>query len=152
MAPPDRLRLTSRILLMDPSGACLFFFTAAPDSSGFARWITPGGGVDPGETHAEAALRELYEETGHAFDDAGSPVWTYSFRVSLDEADHNRGYAEYFLVPTERFEPTNTFWTEEEHVDVTNWGWFSADELEARGEPFEPSTLPDLMRSLAPRL
>ena len=150
MAPQDRLRLTSRVLLMDPSGACLFFMTAAPDSSGFSRWITPGGGVDPGETHAQAALRELHEETGRAFEDAGPPVWTYSFTVDFDEADHDRGYAEYFLVRTERFEPASTFWTEEEHVDVTNWGWFSADELVARGEPFEPEPLPDLLRSLAP--
>ena len=149
MAAHDRLRLTSRVLLMDPSGACLLYFTAAPDSSGFSRWITPGGGVDPGETHSEAALRELFEETGRRFEDAGGPIWTYSFDVHFDQADHNRGYAEYFLVRTERFEPTNTHWTPEEHVDVTDWRWFTADDLVATGEPLEPDYLPDLMRRYA---
>ena len=27
-------------------------------------WVTPGGGTDPGESTAEAARRELLEETG----------------------------------------------------------------------------------------
>lgn len=134
---------------MDEQGACLFFMTAAPDSSGFARWITPGGGVDVGETHAEAALRELYEETGREFSTSGDPVWTYSFDVRFDQADHTRGYAEYFLVRTERFEPLNTFWTEEEHVDVTDWAWLTAEDLETRGEPYEPEPLPTVMRRLA---
>jgi ADP-ribose pyrophosphatase YjhB (NUDIX family) len=29
-----------------------------------AIWVLPGGGIDPGETPAEACLREVFEETG----------------------------------------------------------------------------------------
>src|SRR5690606_9429625 len=41
-------RLTSRVLLFDRESRILLFLTKAPDTSGLARWITPGGGVDPG--------------------------------------------------------------------------------------------------------
>lgn len=149
MVATPGLRKTSRIIVMDPSGAILLFMTAAPDSSGFARWIAPGGGVDPGESHYEAALRELKEETGRAFDSLHGPVWTYDFEVTFDQADHDRGYAEYFFVRTERFEPSNALWTDEEHVDVTDWGWFLAEEIESNPGPFEPAYLPTLVRELS---
>jgi 8-oxo-dGTP pyrophosphatase MutT (NUDIX family) len=143
------LRLTSRIILRDHSGAALLFLTRAPDSSGYARWITPGGGVDPGESHHDAASRELVEETGRFFEVPREPVWTYDFEVTWDQANHDRGHAEYFLVTTERFEPSSELWTPEEHVDVTAWNWFDADALERSGQPYEPDYLPQLLRKIS---
>lgn len=152
MAPTPGLRRTSRIILMDETGAALLFFTAAPDSTRFARWITPGGGVDPGETHGQAAVRELFEETGLVVDEVGDPIWSLDFEVAWDDADHDRGHAEYYLVPCVRFEPVSTNWTESEHVDMTRHGWFTGDELLRSGEPFEPYDLPRLLRVAAASL
>lgn len=150
MAKPG-LRKTSRIVLMDEAGAVLLFYTQAPDSSKFHRWITPGGGVDPGETHQQAAVRELKEETGRDFVVPATPVWTYEFDVKFDQADHDRGYAEYFFVHTQRFEPITDLWTPEEHIDVTDWGWFTAAGMEALTTPHEPTHLPTLVRELSSR-
>lgn len=152
MAPTPGLRRTSRVILMDGRGAALLFFTAAPDTTRFARWITPGGGVDPGETHEQAAIRELFEETGLVVDSVGEPVWSLDFDVAWDDADHDRGHAEYFVVRCERFDPVSTNWTESEHVDMTRHGWFTADELLRSGEPFEPYDLPRLLRVCAAAL
>jgi 8-oxo-dGTP pyrophosphatase MutT (NUDIX family) len=139
-------RLTSRILLSDEDGRILLFLTAAPDSSGATRWITPGGGVDPGEDHRAAAVRELFEETGLAVDGAelGEPVFAEDFTVEWDSADHDTGHVEFYALRTTAFEPSSAHWTDEERVDVTDWRWWDPAALAASGEPFEPQTLPTL--------
>jgi uncharacterized protein (UPF0303 family)/8-oxo-dGTP pyrophosphatase MutT (NUDIX family) len=138
-------RLTSRILLFDESGRFLLFNTKAPDTSGFSRWITPGGGVDPGETQHAAAVRELFEETGLEVADLGEPVWSHDFDVTWDDADHDTGHAEFYVHETARFEPSSAHWTPEEHIDVVAYRWWSSAELVASGEPFEPAELIQLV-------
>ena len=138
-------RLTSRILLFDERGSILLFFTTAPDTSGFARWVTPGGGVDPGENHAEAAIRELFEETGLEIADPGSPVWHLDFTVEWNNADHDSGHAEYYVVRTTRFAPSSAGWTDDERIDTLDWRWWSLEELQATVEAVEPAQLTALV-------
>ena len=138
-------RLTSRILLFDEAGSILLFFTKAPDTSGFARWVTPGGGVDLGEDHRAAAIRELHEETGLVIDDPGEPVWNFDFVVAWDDADHATGHAEYYVVRTTRFDPSHEHWTESEKIDTLDQRWWSLPELLATDEPFEPAELTELV-------
>jgi 8-oxo-dGTP pyrophosphatase MutT (NUDIX family) len=138
-------RLTSRILLFDEQGSLLLFFTTAPDTSGFARWVTPGGGVDPGENHDDAAIRELFEETGLVLTEPGTPVWSYDFVVEWNNADHDTGHAEYYVVRTARFEPSHAGWTDDEKIDTLDSRWWSLEDLRATTEPFEPANLVELV-------
>ncbi len=134
-------RLTSRVLLFDRDGRILLFLTAAPDTSRVARWITPGGGVDPGESHHEAAIRELHEETGLVLAELGAPVWAQDFDVRWDAADHDTGHAEFYTVVVDAFEPSSTLWTDEERVDVLAHRWWTRDELATTIELYEPAEL-----------
>ena len=56
-------RRTARIYLFDPAGRVLLIHFIVPRPNGpFAFWLTPGGEIEPNETPAQAAARELHEE------------------------------------------------------------------------------------------
>ena len=143
-------RLTSRVVLFDREDNVLLFLTTAPDSSGVARWITPGGGVDDGESHAEAAARELLEETGLTGVDLGAPVWSHDFAVEWDNADHDTGHAVFYSAVVDRFEPVDTGWTDDERVDVLEHRWWSLSELLSTADRYEPEQLINLIRRMLP--
>jgi 8-oxo-dGTP pyrophosphatase MutT (NUDIX family) len=143
-------RLTSRVLLFDRDNRVLLFLTTAPDTSGVARWITPGGGVDAGESHHDAAVRELFEETGLRIDDLGTPVWAHDFDVEWDDADHDTGHAEFYTAVVDAFDPSSEHWTDEERIDVLAHRWWSLAELIGTAEPYEPKELVNLVRRQLP--
>ncbi len=147
-----RHRRTSRVLVIDENDRTLMFLTAGSVPAQATRWITPGGGVDPGESHHDAACRELFEETGLVIDDLGDPVWSYDFDVDYVGGDHDTGHAEYYLLRSTSFLPSNRNWTESEHVDVLEHRWWSLDELQRTAELYEPFSLPELItRFISPR-
>ena len=55
-------RVGGRAILLDPAGRVLLIHERI--QGGQTHWLTPGGGVEPGETPREAAIRETAEETG----------------------------------------------------------------------------------------
>jgi len=71
-----RERLTARVVLLDPQDRVLLLKGRLPSQpQGPSFWFTVGGGLEDGESLAEAALRETLEETGLADVARGPVVW-----------------------------------------------------------------------------
>ena len=72
------IRPRASILLLDASGRLLL--VGAEDPGGAwdqAVWVPLGGAVELGETYEEAAVRELFEETGIPIASVGPYVWEW---------------------------------------------------------------------------
>jgi 8-oxo-dGTP pyrophosphatase MutT (NUDIX family) len=144
------VRDTARVLLHDGTGRVLLFFTNySVNVDRPPRWITPGGGIDPGETPPVAATRELFEETGLVVDTVGPAVWEHDFERQRIDGGLDVGHSTFFAVRSARFTPLSDNWMPDEFDDIHAHRWWSADELEAEGAPFEPAELPDLIRRFA---
>jgi 8-oxo-dGTP pyrophosphatase MutT (NUDIX family) len=142
-------RATSRVLLIDPEDRMLMFLQYGKDRAVAPRWITPGGGVDPGETHDQAAIREVREETGLVLDAVPRAFLAEDFDPDQRWHPYDEGHWEWYAVRVGHFEPDRAGWTDEEVADVVEWRWFSSDELRlehTHGHEVEPANLPDLLK------
>jgi 8-oxo-dGTP pyrophosphatase MutT (NUDIX family) len=108
----------------------------APDQS---VWITPGGGVEGDETHEEAAIRELREETGLALP-LGPCVWVrrhvFPWRAGpIDQRER------FYVVRCESTEIVRDGWTSSEHENTSDVRWWNAEEIVESKEWFAPRDL-----------
>ncbi|WP_066038834.1 NUDIX hydrolase [Herbiconiux solani] len=145
--PAGSLILKSRVLLLDQAGHALLFYTRADVVSNPTRWLTPGGHLEPGETHREAAVRELFEETGLVVteDALGEPFYSRDFEASPAVGVQRAYHEEWYLHRVPRFAPVDTNWTDDERVDVEAWRWWSLEEVRASDEVFEPGEFGEVL-------
>ncbi len=133
MTTPGEHRETSRVLLRNPDGDIFLLLTHFDPEVGLtARWITPGGGIEPGETTAEAAVRELFEETGLKVsqEQLGEPIAEFAGKwVWADGVNFHTFKDIFYELTVEQFNLDNSAWTPEEHRDVLEFKWWPLSEL-----------------------
>ncbi|OBI22896.1 exopolyphosphatase [Mycobacterium sp. E2462] len=149
-------RTSARVVLLDDAGAVLLLRGSDPalaDRHAPKWWFTVGGEVQEGERLAEAAARELAEETGLrvAPADLVGPVWrrdeVFEFNGSLIDSEEF-----YFVYRTRRFEPSGTGRTHLERSYIHGHRWCDAADivaLVAAGETVYPLQLSGLLPEAA---
>ncbi len=140
-------RKVARVVLLDPQDRILLMHGYEPEDPSDTWWFTPGGGLEGDETHAEAALRELAEETGITDVELGPVLWqrTCSFPFDGRRWDQDEWY---YLARTTQTEATPTGLTELELRSTAGLRWWTSAELSAARETVYPTRLAELLRTL----
>jgi 8-oxo-dGTP pyrophosphatase MutT (NUDIX family) len=138
-------RLAGRVLLVDPDGRVLLLHEQLEAAE--SHWLTPGGGVESGERPSEAAVREVFEETGIAIVLAPDvepilvvqDVWSWA-GVTYDQANH------FFLatVPAGLVVAPHAL-TELEQQTHLGYRWWTVAELRATDQTVFPGDLADVL-------
>jgi 8-oxo-dGTP pyrophosphatase MutT (NUDIX family) len=142
-------RRAARVLVVDVAGRVLMLRGCDPADPARPYWFTVGGGLEPGESVADAAVRELFEETGLrlSVDEVGPPVHDDVTEFPFDGRRYRQEQS-WFLVRVPSFDVDFSGFDEIERATVSQVAWWSSDEFASVEEAFYPPDLPELLRRL----
>jgi 8-oxo-dGTP pyrophosphatase MutT (NUDIX family) len=142
-------RRAARALLISDAAVLLIEGTDPARTDVGTWWLTPGGGIDDGESREDAVVREVLEETGLALRiaDVGPVVATRVADFEFDgETYHQSEW--FFAIEVDRFEPHGAGWEPIEHRALLAYKWWTVDELEAADDTIYPAELASVLRAV----
>jgi 8-oxo-dGTP pyrophosphatase MutT (NUDIX family) len=145
-------RIGGRIILLDDEDRVLLIHERI--DGGWTHWLTPGGGLEAGETAQVAAVREAWEELGIRLElSADAPevftqrrTWSWD-GLTYDQTDHFFAARVATGLTLRAAAPTAL-----EQQTWLGFRWWSLTELQQTSEVIEPPGLAGLLAQLAPSL
>ena len=145
---PSRRRQASRVVVLDRAQRILLIKSLDPaDPANTSWWEIPGGGMDPGESSADCARRELREEAGIHSAEIGPVVWTQSVQFTFAGLyfDQDEFIHVAWTDQTELHAPTLELF---EAMAFQGARWWTLEEVVAAETAFLPARLPELLPAL----
>lgn len=146
-----RLRKAARVLILDPQKRVLLVKGHDSDRPDRQWWFTIGGGIDLGETPEQAAIREVFEETGIELKQT-QLIGPVIERTAIFDfaAEHCVQHELIYLVELDTVPDTNTSgWTEVENSFLEEMAWLSAADIADSSIEVFPENLGDLVANLS---
>ncbi|MFI6394600.1 NUDIX hydrolase [Nonomuraea sp. NPDC050540] len=142
----SEIRATARLLMLDAHGRVLLQQLNSANWPGI--WIPPGGGIEPGETAEEAAIREAREETGFVVPPGLlGPVIATATGPRLSGAP-GQSHSSYFFVRIEGLAKVEPQPEEHETRLLRGERWWTPDDLASTEELIAPQGLAGLLPPL----
>lgn len=144
-------RTAARVLLLDAEGRVLLFRGGDPASPERGTWwFTPGGGLDPGESLVDGAVRELFEETGLRCrpEQLGHPV--HAEESLFDFAGMRVAQQQtFFVLRVDGHEVDTSGFEALEASSIVEHRWWDRETLRATGEVVYPLCISELLDRVA---
>jgi len=141
-----RIRDAARALVIDADDRVLLVRFEFPTAT---RWALPGGGLEPGESHVEALVRELSEEVGLTDAQIGPAIWHRLHIIPFINGQFDGQRERIHLIRTDRFEPVPQLTWEQMNAEfVHELRWWTLEEIAASDAVFVPTGLHALLTTL----
>lgn len=132
-----KVRKSSRAIVLNKNNEIFLFqyrFDYLDDSK--LIWITPGGGLDEGESFDDALKRELFEELGVQITESCPEIYFRNPLYTMKNGEVIQSVEKFFLVTLDSEFFSFEHWTESEKKRMSVGKWWSMEEIQQSEDEF----------------